>query len=545
MCASPRQRVTNPMPTLLPKRNAWRVKPTEELRSCARLKRLSLEHRLSTRTSGPAWDRKPKTGSAGTLSLNIKSTRLSSRRRHRMLFSCTASRRTADWKSQRGSSTHRARSFTTRPKIACTCKKRFCTLCLPKENDLPKKVVLAYSGGLDTSIIIPWLKETYVGCEVIAMIGDLGQREDLEAARKKALVTGASAAYVEDLREEFITGYIWPTLRSGAVYEHKYLLGTSFARPLLAKRQVQLAKRVGADALAHGCTGKGNDQVRFELAAKALAPELAIIAPWREWNITSREEAIAYARTHNVPVEQTTKNIYSRDRNIWHLSHEGGVLEDPANAPEESMWQWVVSQANAPEKPTTVEIGFEAGTPISVNGKKLDAIPLLAQLNEIAAANGVGRMDIVENRLVGIKSRGAYETPGGTLLVAVHRELESLALDRETAHYQQILSLRYAEMVYYGMCVTPLREALDAVFTSSQRRVTGSVSLTLCKGNVSVASRHSPYSLYRTNLASFTMTGYNPKDAEGFINLFALPITVPQEEPQPKAQVAHHEAKAR
>jgi argininosuccinate synthase len=409
---------------------------------------------------------------------------------------------------------------------------------------LPKKVVLAYSGGLDTSIIIPWLKENYA-CEVIAMIGDLGQQEDLEAARKKALATGASSAFVEDLREEFITGYIWPTLRAGAVYEHKYLLGTSFARPLLAKRQVEIARKIGADAVAHGCTGKGNDQVRFELAAKALAPELQIIAPWREWNIGSREEAIAYARAHNVPVEQTTKNIYSRDRNIWHLSHEGGALEDPANAPDENMWQWVVPQANAPEKPATVEIGFEAGTPISVNGEKLEAIPLLTQLNEIAAANGVGRMDIVENRLVGIKSRGAYETPGGTLLVAVHRELESLALDRETAHYQQILSLRYAEMVYYGMWFTPLREALDAFFTSSQRRVTGSVSLTLCKGNLSVASRHSPHSLYRTNLASFTMTGYNPRDAEGFINLFALPITVPQEEPQPKAQVAHHQAKAR
>jgi argininosuccinate synthase len=402
---------------------------------------------------------------------------------------------------------------------------------------LPKKVVLAYSGGLDTSIIIPWLKETY-GCEVIAMVGDLGQREDLEAARKKALATGASAAYVEDLREEFITGYIWPTLRAGAVYEHKYLLGTSFARPLLAQRQVDLARKLGADAVAHGCTGKGNDQVRFELAAKALAPELKIIAPWREWNINSREEAIAYARAHNVPVEQTTKNIYSRDRNIWHLSHEGGVLEDPANAPEEAMWQWIVSPAKAPDQPTTVEIGFEEGVPVSVNGKKLGAVALIEQLNEIAAANGVGRMEMVENRLVGIKSRGAYETPGGTLLIAAHRELESLCLDRETAHYQQMLSLRYAEMVYYGMWFTPLRESLDAFFAKSQQRVTGSVGLTLFKGNLSVASRRSPFSLYRTNLASFTMTGYNPKDAEGFINLFALPITVPQEaELRRKAEV--------
>jgi argininosuccinate synthase len=408
-------------------------------------------------------------------------------------------------------------------------------LRLRKEKELPKRVVLAYSGGLDTSIIIPWLKENYSGCDVIAMIGDLGQQEDLEAARKKALATGASAAYVEDLREEFITGYIWPTLRAGAVYEHKYLLGTSFARPLLAKRQVEIARKVGADALAHGCTGKGNDQVRFELAAKALAPDLKIIAPWREWNIVSREQAIDYARSHNVPVEQTTKNIYSRDRNIWHLSHEGGVLEDPANAPEESMWQWIVSPAKAPDRSTTVEIGFESGTPVSVNGAKLGPLALIEQLNEIAAANGVGRMELVENRLVGIKSRGAYETPGGTLLVMAHRELESLSLDRETVHYQQILSLRYAEMVYYGMWFTPLREALDAFFAKSQQRVTGSVALALFKGNVSVASRRSPFSLYRTNLASFTMTGYNPKDAEGFINLFALPITVPLETEVPRA----------
>jgi argininosuccinate synthase len=423
-------------------------------------------------------------------------------------------------------------------------KKQSCSRCSIEDTDLPKKVVLAYSGGLDTSIIIPWLKENY-GCEVIAMIGDLGQREDLEAARKKALATGASAAYVEDLREEFITGYIWPTLRAGAVYEHKYLLGTSFARPLLAQRQVELARKVGADALAHGCTGKGNDQVRFELAAKALAPELKIIAPWREWNIASREEAIAYARTHNVPVEQTTKNIYSRDRNIWHLSHEGGPLEDPANAPDEAMWQWIVSPAKAPDKPVTVEIGFEAGVPISVNGKKLSPVALLEKLNESAAAHGVGRMEMVENRLVGIKSRGAYETPGGTLLVTAHRELESLSLDRETVHYQQILSLRYAEMVYYGMWFTPLREALDAFFASAQRRVTGSVGLTLLKGTVSVSSRQSPFSLYRTQLASFTMTGYNPKDAEGFINLFALPITVPQDSGQDAPRKASRRMDAR
>jgi argininosuccinate synthase len=392
---------------------------------------------------------------------------------------------------------------------------------------LAKKVMLAYSGGLDTSIIVPWLIENY-GCEVHAMIGDLGQLEDLEGARKKALATGAVTATIEDLREEFISDYIWPTLRAGAVYEHKYLLGTSFARPILAKRQVELARKIGADALAHGCTGKGNDQVRFELAAKALGPELKIIAPWREWKIDSREDAIEYATAHNVPVEQTRKNIYSHDRNIWHLSHEGGELEDPANAPNEAMWQWVVSPAKAPDSPTEVEIGFEAGIPVRVNGKALGGVALVEKLNEIGAANGVGRMEMIENRLVGIKSRGAYETPGGTLLIQAHRELESLCLDRETLHYQQLLSLRYAEMVYYGMWFTPLRESLDAFFASSQKRVTGSVKLSLFKGNVDVLARQSPFSLYRTKLASFSMTGYNPRDAEGFINLFALPITVPE-----------------
>jgi argininosuccinate synthase len=391
---------------------------------------------------------------------------------------------------------------------------------------VPRKVVLAYSGGLDTSIIIPWLKETY-GCEVIAMIGDVGQQENLEAARHKALTTGASAATVEDLREEFITGYIWPTLRAGAVYEHKYLLGTSFARPVLAKRQAEIALRIGADALAHGCTGKGNDQVRFELAYKAIAPGLEIIAPWREWKIQSREDAIAYAQSHNVPVEQTKANIYSRDRNIWHLSHEGGVLEDPANAPEEAMWQWIVAPERAPDIPAEVEIGFEAGIPVSVNGKRLAPVALMDALNAVAAAHGVGRIDLVENRLVGIKSRGAYETPGGSLLVVAHRELEALSLDRETAHYAQMLSLRYAEMVYYGLWFTTLREALDAFFASAQQRVTGAVGLRLYKGNVAVTRRQSPYSLYRTDLASFTMTHYNPKDAEGFINLFALPVTPP------------------
>ncbi len=391
---------------------------------------------------------------------------------------------------------------------------------------MPKKVVLAYSGGLDTSIIIPWLKETY-RCEVIAMIGDVGQQEDLDAAKRKALATGASSATIEDLREEFLTGYIWPTLRAGAVYEHKYLLGTSMARPVLAKRQAEIALRTGADAVSHGCTGKGNDQVRFELAYKAIAPGVTIIAPWREWTIHSREDAIAYARAHKVPIEQTIANIYSRDRNIWHLSHEGGPLEDPANEPEEAMWQWIAPPERAPDKPAEVELGFEGGTPVSVNGRKLSAVALLEELNRIAAAHGVGRIDLVENRLVGIKSRGAYETPGGTLLVTAHRELETLCLDRETAHYSQMLSLRYAELVYYGLWFTPQREALDAFFTEAQKRVTGSIGLKLYKGNLTVTRRASPYSLYCKGLASFAMTDYNPKDAEGFINLFALPVTIP------------------
>jgi argininosuccinate synthase len=390
---------------------------------------------------------------------------------------------------------------------------------------VPKKVVLAYSGGLDTSIIIPWLKETYQ-CEIIAMVGDVGQQEDLAAARNKALATGASSAFIEDLREEFVRNYIWPTLRAGAVYEHTYLLGTSMARPVLAKRQAELALKLGADGLCHGCTGKGNDQVRFELAYKAIAPGLQIIAPWREWSISSREDAIAYAAAHHIPVEQTKANIYSRDRNIWHLSHEGGVLEDPANAPEEAMWQWVTSPERAPDKAEEVEVGFEAGTPVSVNGKKLGAIELVNLLNDIGARNAIGRIDLVENRLVGMKSRGAYETPGGTLLVTAHRELEALTVDRETAHFQQQLSLRYAELVYYGLWFTPLREALDSFFSSTQQRVTGSVGMRLYKGTLSVTRRTSPHSLYRTDLASFSMARYNPKDAEGFINLFALPVTV-------------------
>jgi argininosuccinate synthase len=311
----------------------------------------------------------------------------------------------------------------------------------------------------------------------------------------------------------------------GAVYEHKYLLGTSVARPLIAKHLVEVAHEVGADAVAHGATGKGNDQVRFELAYKAIAPGLQIISPWREWKISSREDALAYAAKHNVPVEQTKANLYSRDRNIWHLSHEGGVLEDPANAPEESMWQWVLPPEKAADKPADVEIGFEQGTPVSVNGRKLSPVALIDELNALGAAQGVGRIDLLENRLVGMKSRGAYETPGGTLLVTAHRELEALCVDRETSHYAQMLSLRYAELVYYGLWFTELRRAMDAFFSTMQQRVSGSVGLRLYKGNVTVTHRKSEHSLYKKDLASFSMAHYNPKDAEGFINLFALPVT--------------------
>jgi argininosuccinate synthase len=388
----------------------------------------------------------------------------------------------------------------------------------------PRKVVLAYSGGLDTSIIIPWLKEHY-RCEVIAMIGDVGQEEDLRAVRHKALATGASTACVKDLSERFITGCIWPALRAGAVYEHKYLLGTALARPVLAEAQVQVALEAGADALAHGCTGKGNDQVRFELAYKALAPHLGIIAPWREWSINSREEAIAYAKRHNVPIEQSTANLYSRDRNIWHLSHEGGHLEDPRNGPREEVWQWTSSPEHAPDTPAEVEIGFETGIPVSVNGQCLGPSKLVEKLNELGARHGIGRIDMVENRLVGMKVRGLYETPGGTLLMVAHRQLEALCLDRETLRLQQMLSLRYAEMAYYGMWFTPLRESLDAFFARTQQPVTGTVGLKLYKGNVSVIHRCSPNSRFNIDLASFAMASYNPQDATGFINLFALPIT--------------------
>ena len=388
------------------------------------------------------------------------------------------------------------------------------------------RVALAYSGGLDTSIIIPWLKEKY-DCEVVAIAGDVGQAEELAGLKEKAIATGAAEIYIEDLRHEFVTEYIWPTLRAGAVYEHKYLLGTSFARPVIAKRQVEIAKRTGCDALAHGCTGKGNDQVRFELTFKALAPEMAVIAPWREWDIVSREDAIDYANERRIPVTASREKIYSHDRNIWHLSHEGGILEDPANEPEESMFELTVSPEDAPDKPEYLEIGFEQGAPVTVNSEHLDPAPLIEMLNEIGGRNGCGRVDLVENRLVGMKSRGVYETPGGTLLLTALRELESLCLDRESSHYKEIVAHKYAELVYFGQWFTPLREALDAFVDSLMAPVSGAVKLKLYKGNVIVAGRTSPNTLYRPDLASFTMgASYDQKDAAGFINIFGLPLKV-------------------
>ena len=392
----------------------------------------------------------------------------------------------------------------------------------------PKKVALAYSGGLDTSIIIPWLKENY-GCDVVAVCGDIGQGgEELTGLEEKARKTGASEVHVADMREEFVTDYLWRMVRSGAVYEHKYLLGTSIARPLLAKKQVEVALATGCDALAHGCTGKGNDQVRFELTYKALAPHLPVIAPWREWDIVSREDAIEYAKKHNVPIVQTTTKIYSRDRNIWHISHEGGALEDPANAAPDDIWMLTKSPREAPNTPGEVTIGFEAGLPVSVNGQQqLSAVGLLERLNEIGAEHGIGRIDLVENRFVGMKSRGCYETPGGTLIMTAHRELESLALDRSTLHYKQKLAIDYAEIVYNGLWFTPLREALDEFFTKVNEPVSGEVTLRLYKGNIEPVSRKSPNSLYSLNIASFTMGAeYDQKDALGFINCIGLPIKV-------------------
>ncbi len=388
-------------------------------------------------------------------------------------------------------------------------------------------MALAYSGGLDTSIIIPWLKDNY-GCEVVAVCGDIGQGGDeLDGLKEKALKTGASEVHVEDMREEFVSDYLWKLVRSGAIYEHKYLLGTSIARPLLAKRQAEVALKTGCDALAHGCTGKGNDQVRFELTYKAIAPHLPVIAPWREWNIVSREDAIEYAKKHNVPISQSTTKIYSRDRNIWHISHEGGELEDPANAAPDHIWMLTESPKNAPDTSAEVAIGFKAGQPVALDGRTLAGVPLLDRLNQIGGQHGIGRIDLVENRFVGMKSRGCYETPGGTILMAAARELEALTLDRYTLHYKQKVALDYAEMVYNGLWFTPLREALDAFFATVSEPVTGEVTMRLFKGNLEPVSRKSPKSLYSLNIASFTMGAeYDQKDALGFINLIGLPIKV-------------------
>ena len=388
---------------------------------------------------------------------------------------------------------------------------------------MPNKVVLAYSGGLDTSIIIPWLKENY-GCEVIAFVADVGQGDDMEAVAEKAKKTGASKVIVKDLREEFLTEYVWKALKAGAVYEHKYMLGTSLARPIIAKYQVQVALEEGADAVAHGCTGKGNDQVRFEHAFQAIAPELKIIAPWREWDLVSREDCIDYAEKRNIPITASKTKIHSRDRNLWHISHEGGELEDPANAPLDTTWQLSNSPQTAPDRVESVEIGFEQGNPVSVNGMKMPATQMVELLNEIAGRNAIGRIDLVENRFVGMKSRGAYETPGGTLLLAALRELEALCLDREVAHFKQHIALKYAELVYYGLWFTPLRESLDAFVEHAEQTVTGTVKLGLYKGNIAVESRKSPNSLYNTDLSSFTMgESYDQKDAAGFIKILALP----------------------
>lgn len=390
-----------------------------------------------------------------------------------------------------------------------------------------EKVVLAYSGGLDTSIIIPWLKENY-DYEVIAMAADVGQGEELEPLNEKAIKTGASKIYIEDLKEEFVTDFIFPTLKAGAVYEGKYLLGTSFARPLIAKRLVEIAEKEGATAIAHGATGKGNDQVRFELTVKALAPHLKIIAPWRVWDIRSREDAIDYAQARNIPIPVSKKDNYSRDRNLWHLSHEGSDLEDPWNEPQyDKLLKLTVPPEKAPDKPSYVEIYFEEGIPKKVNGKEYSPVELLEVLNKIGGENGIGIVDMVENRLVGMKSRGVYETPGGAILYAAHRELELLCLDRDTLHYKDIVAQRFAELVYFGQWYTPLREALSAFVDSTQKTVTGTVRMKLYKGNCMPAGSKSEYSLYSEELSTFGKDEvYNQKDAEGFINLFGLPIKV-------------------
>jgi argininosuccinate synthase len=391
---------------------------------------------------------------------------------------------------------------------------------------MAEKVVLAYSGGLDTSIIIPWLNENY-GYDVIAFVADVGQGDDIDAVVAKAYKTGAKKVVVKDLREEFLNEYVFPTVRAGAVYEHKYLLGTSIARPVIAKHQVEVALAEGATALAHGCTGKGNDQVRFEHAFQALAPELKVIAPWREWKLVSREDCLDYAEAHGVEVEASRTKIHSRDRNLWHISHEGGELEGTDKPVDPTTWRVSKSPQEAPDREEFVEIGFEKGVPVSVDGQKLLPVQLVELLNEIGGRNAIGRIDIVENRFVGMKSRGAYETPGGTLILEALRQLEALTLDRETAHFKESLALKYAELVYFGLWFTPLREALDAFFTKAEENVTGSVKLSLYKGNISIISRASDVSLYSADLSSFTMgASYDQKDAEGFIKILGLPARV-------------------
>ncbi len=389
------------------------------------------------------------------------------------------------------------------------------------------KVVLAYSGGLDTSVIVPWLKENY-GCEVVTFTADLGQGDDeLVGLEEKAIASGATGAHVIDLREEFLAEYAFPTMQAGAIYERLYLLGTSFARPVTAKHLVQIAEQEGADAVAHGCTGKGNDQVRFELTVKALNPTLHVIAPWREWDIHSREDALAYARARDIPVAATEKSIYSRDRNIWHLSHEGGILEDPWAEPEEDMFCLTVAPEAAPDEPLYLSIDFEQGVPVAVDGQTMGAVELLTHLNELGGGHGVGRADLVENRLVGMKSRGVYETPGGTILYTAHQGLETICLDRDTLHYKEVVAQRYAELVYYGKWFTPLREALSGFVAKTQERVTGTVRVKLYKGNCTVVGRKSPLSLYREDFATFGQDDvYDQSDAEGFINLFGLPLKV-------------------
>ncbi len=388
-----------------------------------------------------------------------------------------------------------------------------------------KKVVLAYSGGLDTSVIIPWLKETY-GCEVVAMAADVGQGEELKPLRRKALATGASKIFIEDLRSEFVTDFLWPMLRSGAVYEGRYLLGTSIARPLIAKRLVEVALREGADAIAHGATGKGNDQVRFELTVKALAPQLRVIAPWREWDLKSREDCIAYAEARRIPLTVSRKKPYSEDRNLWHISHEGGILEDPAVECPEGVYTLTADPAKAPAAGQVVRLDFRAGVPVALDGRAMDPLSLVLKLNAIGGRHGVGRVDLTENRLVGMKSRGIYETPGGTLLMEAHRALETLTLDRETARVKEQLAARYADLVYNGQWYTPLRQALDAFVASTQATATGWVRLRLRRGCVSLAGVSSPHSLYSNDLASFATGSYRHSDAEGFINLFGLPMAV-------------------